>query len=78
MFADGDQKAKETWNPVAADRYSATALRKVALTTRDDGTPVHSFPTLLADLATVMANTCCLSLTGETASTFPVLAIPDP
>ncbi|EQD54349.1 hypothetical protein B1A_12209, partial [mine drainage metagenome] len=43
MFADEDQEARETRDPVAPARRSAKALRKVARKTRDDGMPVHSF-----------------------------------
>ena len=77
MFADEDQKAKETRDPVAPAERSAKALRKVARKAQDDGTPVHSFPTLLADLATVTRNTCRLPHTDGEGSTFPVLTLPN-
>ncbi|EQD27491.1 transposase IS4 family protein, partial [mine drainage metagenome] len=77
MFADEDQEARETRDPVAPARRSAKALRKVARKTRDDGMPVHSFHTLLADLATVTRNTCRLPHTEGEGSTFPVLTIPN-
>ena len=77
LFADEDQEAQETRDPVALAQRSAKALRKVARKTRDDGTPVHSFQTLLADLATVTRNTCRLPHTEGEESTFPVLTIPN-
>ncbi len=58
MFADTEQKAKATRDPVAPAKRSAAALRKVASHTLDDGTPAHSFSTLLAELATIVRNTC--------------------
>ena len=48
MFADTDPQAKATRDPVAPARRSEAALAKAARRTLDDGTPVHSFATLLA------------------------------
>jgi len=50
MFADTDQKAKATRDPVAPAKRSKAALAKVASHTLNDGTPVHSFATLMAEL----------------------------
>ena len=58
MFADTDQQAKATRDPVAPARRSKAALAKVARHTLDDGTPAHSFATLLDELATIVRNTC--------------------
>src|SRR5271169_1232345 len=49
MFADPDQQAKATRDPVAPAKRSAAALAKVASHALDDGSPVHSFATLLAE-----------------------------
>ena len=46
MFADTDQQAKATRDPVAPAKRSKAALAKAARHTLDDGTPVHSFSTL--------------------------------
>ena len=43
-------------NPVAPAQRSNEALNKAARKRTDDDTPVHSFTTLLADLATICAN----------------------
>ncbi len=43
-------------NPVAAAQRSDAALAKAARKHTDDDTPVHSFTSLLADLATICAN----------------------
>ena len=58
MFADTDQAAKATRDPVAPAKRSKAALAKAARHTLDDGTPAHSFSTLLAELATIVRNTC--------------------
>jgi transposase len=58
LFADEDLEAKHDRDPVAPAQRSAPALEKIAARTLDDGSPVHSFRTLLQDLATVVRNTC--------------------
>ena len=58
LFQDNDKlaaAAKRT-NPVAAAQRSDDALAKAARKRTTEDTPVHSFTTLLADLATVCAN----------------------
>jgi transposase len=58
LFHDHDKPgaaAKRT-NPVAAAQRSDTALAKAARKHTQDDTPVHSFTSLLADLATVCSN----------------------
>ncbi|EQD56129.1 transposase, IS4 family protein [mine drainage metagenome] len=78
MFADEDQEARGTRDPVAPAKRSAKAPRKVARKTLDDRTPVHSFHTLLADLATVTRNTCCAPMAGLNAPSFSVTTTPTP
>ena len=73
MFADTDQQAKATRDPVAPAKRSRQALAKVARHTLDDGTPVHSFATLLDELATIVRNTCRTPKAGPAAPTFDVL-----
>jgi hypothetical protein len=73
MFADTDQQAKTTRDPVAPAKRSKTALAKVACHTLDDGTPVHSFSTLLAELATIARNTCRTPKAGPDAPTFELV-----
>ena len=58
MFTDEDQDAKATRDPVAPAQRSAGAKRKIAAKVLDDETPVHSFATLIADLGTLVRNTC--------------------
>ena len=76
-FADTDQGAKATRDPVAPAKRSAAALAKVSHHTLEDGTPAHSFSTLLAALATIVRNTCRTPSAGPDAPTFEVLTTPD-
>ena len=77
MFADTDQQAKATRDPVAPARRSNAALAKITRHTLDDDTPVHSFCTLMADLATIVRNTCRAPLSGENAPTFEIITSPN-
>jgi hypothetical protein len=77
MFADPQQQAKATRDPVAPAKRSRAALAKVASRTLDDGSPVHSFTSLLEDLATVVRNTCRTPNAGTDAPTFDVLTTPN-
>jgi len=58
LFQDNDKPAAaaKRANPVAPAQRSDEALNKAARKRTDDDTPVHSFTTLLADLATICAN----------------------
>ena len=77
MFADTDQAAKATRDPVAPAQRSQAALAKVARRVLDDGTPVHSFSTLMADLATIARNTCRAPSAGAEAPTFDIVTTPN-
>ena len=70
MFTDEDQAAKTTRDPVAPAQRSRAAKRKASRHQQDDGAPVHSFQTLLADLATVTRNTCRMPHAEGEASPF--------
>ena len=78
MFADTEPQAKATRDPVAPAKRSAVALTKAATHTLDDGTPAHSFATLMADLATLVRNTCRSPHAGDDAPTFELLTTPNP
>ena len=58
LFYDNDKPgaAAKRADPVAAAQRSDAALTKAARKRTDDGVPVHSFTSLLADLATICAN----------------------
>src|SRR5262252_276225 len=59
LFDDHDRAAAEALrtSPVAKAKPSPAAKRKAKTKRTDDGLPVHSFRTLLADLATLTRNT---------------------
>ena len=67
-------RAKRT-NPVAAAERSDTALTKAARKRTHDDTPVHSFTSLLADLATICANH--IQPTGDMPA-FTIITTPTP
>jgi hypothetical protein len=77
MFADTDQQSKATRDPVAPAKRSAAALAKIASKYLDDGTSAHSFCTLLAELATIVRNTCRTPSAGNDAPTFEVTTTPN-
>lgn len=75
LFADEDQAAKTTRDPVAPARRSAAALSKVESHKLVDSTLVHSFRTLLEDLSTIVRNTC-IAPNDDHAHAFTVLTTP--
>ena len=77
LFADEDPAAKATRDPVAPAERSAGAKAKIARRHHEDGTPIHSFPTLLTELATIVRNTCRTSAEAD-APTFSVTTQPNP
>jgi hypothetical protein len=77
LFQDNDKpaaQAKRT-NPVAAAQRSDQALAKAARKRTPDNTPVHSFTSLLADLATICANH--IQPTNDTPA-FTLITTPTP
>ena len=71
---------KDEAKPLATDvvapaRRSASALAKARTQRLSDGTPVHSFRSLLADLATLTKNTVRVP---NSSATFDKLANPTP
>jgi transposase len=72
LFADTDLHAKTTRDPVAPAQRSRAAQRKAASRTLDDGTPAHSFATLLADLASIVRNTCRAPHEARSEATFQI------
>lgn len=78
MFADEDQEAKAERDPVAPAKRSARALAKIKRRQLDDGLPVHSFATLLSELATLTRNRCLAHGTRSDTAPFTILATPNP
>jgi len=75
MFADEDQLAKATRDPVAPARRSPAAEAKVSCHTLEDGTPAHSFSTLLAALSTIVRNTCRAPQVEQEAASFAITTL---
>ncbi len=78
LFADEDLQRKTHRDPVAAARRSEGALHKVARRTLKDGSPVHSFRTLLHELSTIVRNTCKARAGPDIAATFQMTTTPTP
>jgi len=78
MFADTEQDIKATRDPVAPAKRSASAQAKAASHTLADGSPAHSFATLMAQLATIVRNTCRAPHAGLDAPTFNLTTTPGP
>jgi hypothetical protein len=78
MFADTDLDAKATRDPVAPAQRSAVAQNKASSHSLPDGTPAHSFATLMGELATVVRNTCRSPDAAPDAPTFDILTIAQP
>ena len=78
LFADEDQAAKATRDPVAPAKRSARALRKVHAKVLEDGTPVHSFPTLLKALSGIVRNVCRRPGAGPEEATVEIVTTPTP
>ena len=75
LFADEDLAAKATRDPVAPAKRSAAAIEKVVTKTLPDGSPAHSFRSLVEDLSTIVRNTCRAPGTPK-APTFTVVTTP--
>jgi hypothetical protein len=77
LFADEDLQRKRERDPVAPAKRSEAALDKITRRTLEDGSPVHSFRTLLEELATIVRNSC--QARGEkTGATFTMTTTPSP
>jgi len=78
MFADEDLERKRHRDPVAAAERSEAALDKVATRKLKDGSPVHSFRTLLDELSTIVRNTCEARVGKNRGATFQMTTMPNP
>jgi hypothetical protein len=78
LFTDDDKPAAQAarQSPVAPAARSPRALAKAAAKRTDDELPVHSFGTLLADLATICLNTIAPADPGVPA--FRLVTTPTP
>ena len=78
LFADEDQERLATRDPVAPATRSEAALEKVANKRLPDGSPAHSFRTLLNELATIVRNTCRRTNADADEGTFDIDTTPNP
>lgn len=71
LFDDEDPAAGEArrTSPVAPAQVSERAERKAATKQSDDGRPIHSFHSLLADLTTIAKNRIQVTMRGLTIET---------
>jgi transposase len=77
LFADEDQQSKATRDPVAPAERSDAALQKVHTKRLDDDSVVHSFRTLLDNLARIVSNTCRCPALGAETHTFTKITTPN-
>jgi hypothetical protein len=77
LFADEDQQSKASRDPVASAKRSEAALQKVHTKRLDDDSVVHSFRTLLDDLARIVTNLCRCPGLGPDAPTFTMTTTPN-
>jgi hypothetical protein len=70
LFADEDQQAKASRDPVAPAERSDAAMEKVRSKRLTDGSSAHSFRTLLDHLGEIVRNTCRTPGAGPDAPTF--------
>ena len=77
LFADEDQDKKASRDPVAPAERSDAALQKVHTKQLDDDSVVHSFRTLLDDLACIVSNICRCPGLGPEAPTFTKTTTPN-
>ena len=72
LFADEDQKAKETRDPVKPATRSKAARRKIGTKRLPDGSGVHSFRSLLRHLCAIVRNTCRCHGARSSDATFTI------
>lgn len=77
LFADEDQDRLAQRDPVAPATRSEAALEKVASKRLADGSPAHSFSTLLKELETIIRNTCRRKNAGVGENTFTIDTTPN-
>ena len=78
MFADTEQEAKATRDPVAPAQRSDLAKHKAATHALPDGSPAHSWRTLMQELATLARNTCRAPNAGPDAPRFEITTKANP
>ena len=77
LFADEEQQAKQSRDPVAPSKRSKSALRKVHSKKLEDGTRVDSFRTLLHHMSTITRDLCRPSGAAGSSDTFTLDTTPN-
>ena len=79
LYADEDQQAKDSRDPVAPAKRSEEAMEKVHTKKLPDGSRVHSLRSLFDHLSAIVRNTCrCLNTLSESEdATFTIDTNPD-
>lgn len=78
LWSDEEVDARWSRDPVAPATRSERCLTKVRRKHLEDGSEIHSFRTLLAELSTIVCNTCRRRGAGPKEPTFPQETIPNP
>lgn len=79
LFADEDQEAKQTRDPVAPAKRSADALNKIATKKTTEGFEAHSIRTLIDHLGAIVRNQCIRKGTTDArAATVTIETTPGP
>lgn len=78
MFADTEQQAKTTRDPVAPAQRSESAQHKASTHHLPSGEHAHSWSTLMQELSTLVRNTCRAPSAGPDAPSFELLTKANP
>ncbi len=78
LFCDEDLEAKALRDPVAPAGRSDAAMDKIHTKTLDDGSPAHSFQSLLQLLSGIVLNIAQVPGTFDDAATFEIVTTPNP
>jgi transposase len=78
LFADEDQDARKRSDPVAPAQRSAQAELKASTHTLADGSPAHSFRTLLEQLSCIVRNDCRAPNSAPDTPTFCIVTRSNP
>lgn len=76
LFADEEQEAKKTRDPVAPAKRSSRAKKKIETRRLEDGTAPHSFKTLLHHMSTITRD-LCRQTNDDNTDLFTVDTIPN-
>jgi hypothetical protein len=77
LFCDEDLEAKKLQDPVAPAVRSEAALEKVGSAKLANGTPVHSFGTLMKRMSAIVRNVCRAPGAKAGAPTIEIITTPD-